>query len=104
MVCHRIVVVFLAILSPTSGSAEFWNGNEVMEYCEPGPKLQYSRFYVTGITDALSGSGLFCLPRGVHVGQVGDVFCKHLRDNPGERHRPAHELAVNAFRSAFPCR
>jgi hypothetical protein len=35
MVCHRIVVVFLAILSPTSGIAEFWNGNEVMEYCEP---------------------------------------------------------------------
>src|SRR3954468_8036937 len=73
MVCHRIVVVFLAILSPTSGIVEVWNGNEVMEYCEPGPKLQYSRFYVTGITDALSGSGFFCLPRGVHVGQVGDI-------------------------------
>jgi Rap1a immunity proteins len=98
------VALLIAMLEPTCAHAEFWSGSEMMEYCEPGPKLQYSRFYVTGITDALSGNGMFCLPSGATAGQVGDVFCKHLRDNPAERHKAARDLAISVFKSAFPCR
>jgi len=44
-----------------------------------------------------------CLPDQVTAGQVADVFCKSLRDNPATRHRAGTLLLETALNQAFPC-
>jgi hypothetical protein len=45
----------------------------------------------------------YCLPKGVIVDQVADVFCKYLRDNPAGRQKNAAVLVTAALNGAWPC-
>jgi hypothetical protein len=45
----------------------------------------------------------YCLPRGATVGQLGEVFCKYLRENPAKRAGSSALLAKLAFAEAWPC-
>jgi hypothetical protein len=47
--------------------------------------------------------GHYCIPKGVTVGQVGDVFCKFLRENPVRRQYVAALLFSTAMTEAWPC-
>jgi hypothetical protein len=47
--------------------------------------------------------GHYCVPEGVTARQVGDVFCKFLRENPERRHYVAALLFSAAMAAAWPC-
>jgi hypothetical protein len=46
----------------------------------------------------------YCMPRKVSIGQLGDVFCAYLKDNPARRTDPSARLAESAFAEAWPCK
>jgi hypothetical protein len=48
--------------------------------------------------------GIFCPPHGVTIQQAADVFCKHLRDRPEERHTTAAIVFGEAMAKAWPCK
>jgi len=48
--------------------------------------------------------GRYCIPEGVTVRQVGDVFCKFLRENPERREYVAALLFQTAMSQAWPCK
>uniref|UniRef100_E6VLM9 Rap1a immunity protein domain-containing protein n=1 Tax=Rhodopseudomonas palustris (strain DX-1) TaxID=652103 RepID=E6VLM9_RHOPX len=45
----------------------------------------------------------YCIPLNATLGQMTDVFCKYLEDNPALRHRSAGGLLIDAMRSTWPC-
>lgn len=59
--------------------------------------------YVTGVTDALHGLGVLCVPVGVTVRQLGTITAKWIRDNPGEWQAPGHVIIYRAMLDPFPC-
>ena len=44
-----------------------------------------------------------CDPKTINHGQRRDIFVKHLKTYPEERHQMAFPLFVKAMRDAFPC-
>lgn len=48
--------------------------------------------------------GQFCIPAGVLLSQVGDVFCDYLKSNPASRHLSANVILVAALKQAWPCK
>jgi hypothetical protein len=69
-----------------------------------------ARGYVAGVNDShnffVASCSLparsFCTPTQVTVGQVTDVVCKYLADNPQHRHYGGALLVVHAIAEAFP--
>lgn len=47
--------------------------------------------------------GNVCVPKGVKLGQMTDVFCQFLRDGPAQRHLEASLLFRKAIVAAWPC-
>jgi hypothetical protein len=45
-----------------------------------------------------------CVPDGSSTGQWQRVLIQYLEANPADLHKSADELAIAAFRKAFPCR
>lgn len=46
----------------------------------------------------------YCIPENVVLSQVGDVFCKYLKDKPEIRQNRADQLLSDALKAAFPCK
>jgi Rap1a immunity proteins len=44
-----------------------------------------------------------CPADNVTIGQMADVICKYLKDNPAERHKLAADLVTQALDLAFRC-
>ena len=53
------------------------------------------------VTERLQG---FCAPKNVTLGQIGDVVCNFLRDNPKERQESGSRLFSQAMKQTWPCR
>ena len=45
----------------------------------------------------------YCVPKGAVVNQVTDIFCKYMRENPAERHKPGHVIFRDSLMKAWPC-
>ncbi|MBX5063186.1 Rap1a/Tai family immunity protein [Rhizobium lentis] len=45
----------------------------------------------------------FCIPKGATSGQIKDVFCKYLNDNPADRAKDSDVILGDALDAAFPC-
>lgn len=45
-----------------------------------------------------------CLPNNSNSGQYVRVLIQYLEANPAELHKSGMDLAIAAFRKAFPCR
>jgi len=46
----------------------------------------------------------FCPPDGTHVSQATNVFLKYLNENPEKAQLEIEDLAIQAFRKAWPCK
>jgi hypothetical protein len=44
-----------------------------------------------------------CVPDGVEMGQLVDVFVDYLASHPSTRHETARSLLKQSFNEAFPC-
>lgn len=91
-----------------SGLALF-NGNDLHKACTDGNK-QFLTGYVGGTFDMLEGAKVqagvksaYCKPRKATLGQLVDITCKWLKENPAQRHRPAALVANMALAEAYPC-
>lgn len=111
----QIVGAILAgLLLVGPASAQFYTGNELLDLCKSSRTLVigYSAGFVEGrqdiVVDADDGmlrtvKPTFCIPDGVTLGQITDVICKALTDNPANRHWSASVLARASINDAFPC-
>ena len=53
----------------------------------------------------LRDGALFCTPeQGVTNGEAARIVLKYLKDNPQKLDQNEVELAIQAFREAFPCK
>jgi hypothetical protein len=59
--------------------------------------------YITGVFD-LGSQIFFQPPGGIVQGQLRQVVIKYLKDHPESLHRPAADLVMEAFQSAWPMR
>ena len=95
-----------------AGSGSFWTGNELWTgICGPQGDEPACNTYVAGVFDGANtmdnyrnSTSLYCAPRSVTVGQLGDMFRKHLRDDPEHRDLYAGTLVVGMLVRAFPCK
>lgn len=96
-------------LAAQGAMANFNNGNNMWEYCQTD--RSYVVGYATGAFDAYEGANKLnpnnytsiCAPKAVTAGQLTDVMCDYLRDNPQDRHFTASSLLWWASNSAWPC-
>jgi len=51
-----------------------------------------------------SQNEIFCVPKGVSIGQLTRVVIKFLKDNPAILHEANTCLIVKALRNAYPCK
>jgi Rap1a immunity proteins len=58
---------------------------------------------VAALGTALVSMKHYCIPKGVTLEQMGDVFCKYLAEKPAERQKSAADLLVSALNGAWPC-
>ncbi|MBY2949487.1 Rap1a/Tai family immunity protein [Rhizobium leguminosarum] len=47
--------------------------------------------------------GDICMPEKATAGQVADVFCKYLKDNPAQRAESGNMLLGKALAASFSC-
>lgn len=93
---------------PTLVSAQFYEGNDILNLCETNKSAAYG--YVAGVIDfheyyvaQTYGSPFFCIPNGVTVRQAADVACEHIKTHVAARHLGAGGLVQGALNIAFPC-
>ncbi len=46
----------------------------------------------------------FCIPKGVELKQLADVFCEYLAETPEDADRPADRLIFSAMVKVWPCK
>jgi len=102
------ILIAAFLLCPAVAQAGFFNGNEAYEQCQDDPLG--ANLYAAGLVDGgltmekwETGRASICPPNGVTVSQAGDMMCKHLEENPADRHLTAASLALNVFGKAWPC-
>lgn len=85
-------------------NAGFLDGNKLHEFCRQ--EDPWGGGWVAGFHDGYHRAARergYCAPADVTIRQMFDVLCGYLKENAGTRHRPASELATEAFTEAFPC-
>jgi hypothetical protein len=120
----RWFAILILALSASSASATFYNGNELYELCQRDRVALYIAGYldkswqdriattyfmpesssknaaVKAVNKAIRG---YCIPERATLGQLGDVVCKYVKENPKDRTKEAVGLINLAFLDAFPC-
>src|SRR5258705_11354152 len=125
----RIIALVVALLIPSQASAEFLNGNRLMEECEgrtpflsgyvagsldkgladlPYLMVLFLKFYDPSkhaehnkhLESAAQMVRNFCKPDNVTLRQIVDVFCKHLKENPADRNKGGAALLDDAVHAA----
>ncbi len=109
----RAVTCAVALMLAWPVMGDLYTGNKLMDWCdETATVLQntYCAMYLSGIMDAESAfvgwkvkTPHFCIPDGVSVNQVRQVFLQYMKAYPEDWHMSAGSLALNAFRQAWPC-
>lgn len=107
-----IALVAFPLLCTPAASVEdyFMTGNDAFPLCESSSVSDIN--VCTGMIMGFVDAGVYydhelwrlvCLPDSVPSQQVRDVYTKHLRDFPADRHHTAIALFVDAMLAAFPC-
>lgn len=119
---RALLIVACLVVTGSAGAATY-TGNRLSELCVSDKSFVLG--YVVGMADkagddiGIASARLagdlrlatllyeienYCIPKEATLGQAVDVFCKFLRDNPGERHLPASVLAAKSFSKVWPCK
>jgi hypothetical protein len=93
------------------------SGKDIKESCQfvvDGPKTEYESamaLHCMGLVRAVLFLGRrlqerdsFCPPDGTHVTKATSVFVKYLNENPEKTQLDIEDLAIQAFRTAWPCK
>ncbi|WP_018184712.1 Rap1a/Tai family immunity protein [Kaistia granuli] len=99
------LVAFFAIMTASSASAYWQDGNKLYDQCEA--QINFGVGYMQGAVDALAlamNEGTFCIPPTVTGKQLRDVVCRDLRENPKDRNLLAALLVFRSVQQAWPCK
>src|ERR1700674_5602594 len=87
---------------------------ESCQFVVDGPKTEYESamgLHCMGFVRAVLFLGRrleerdsFCPPDGTHVTQATNIFVKYLNENPEKTQLDIEDLAIQAFRKAWPCK
>jgi hypothetical protein len=95
--------VAAALMIPSIASAQFMDGNKLMNYLGSDSHIEriHGMGYVIGVHDVYDDT--ICLARGVTTQQASDIVLKFLRENPSKRNLAADILVLVALGKDFPC-
>jgi hypothetical protein len=84
-------------------AAAIYDANEILFSCEKGHIRCI--YYLAGVQDVWSklDSKKYCMPDGVKLEQLKEVFIKYAKENPEKLNFAASSVTINAFKKAFPC-
>ena len=125
-----VMLLACAVAAPVSGQAGTLDGNHLLQMCNNTLKILTGEAIDNDVTDEMmfdagvcigmiagisrtlitlkeSGTSgpIACLPgKPMTNEQAARMILRHLDANREQLHRPGAELAVSAFREAFPCR
>ena len=97
-----VTIVAMSGIGPAKAAAVY-DGNEILFSCEQGNlKCIY---YLAGVHDAWNDrdSKKYCMPDGVKLAELKNVFIKYAKENPEKLNFSASSVTINAFKKAFPC-
>lgn len=83
----------------------FTDGNGVYQVCQGGQNELSCRAIAVSFWDmaAVLRAQDICGPSNMKMGQISDVFLQFLTAHPELRHYAAADIALLAYRQAFPC-
>jgi hypothetical protein len=103
----------LAALSANADGVNFYTGNTLMNLVSSDDRNNVSFDsgvligFIAGTVDANSAawdiSGTACIPHGVSLIQLKEIFKKYLKENPQQWHAPGVVLLGYALGKSFPC-
>lgn len=107
-IAHTAALFFFASQTAAIAGGYFLTGNELLDMCKSS-RLQASGYMMGfaegyAIRDEMGAKPVVCLPNSVMSGQVIDVVCRYLEQNPETRHWSAAYQAHNALVKAWPCK
>jgi hypothetical protein len=116
----KVVAVALSIMIATLGQSiaePVVSGADIKESCQfvvEGAKTDFESgqaLHCMGVVRGILFLGRrleerdrFCPPDGTRVSQATNVFLKHLKENPEKAQLEIEDLAIQAFRKAWPCK
>ena len=97
------LLLFATAVGPAS--ATFVTGNDLLRECKSQVRL-LALGYTAGVADLMESfrTNMICIPKEATVGQLTDVICQYIEQNPGLRHENADYLALSALGDTFPCK
>lgn len=100
----KAAIILAAALAATSASAEFMDGNKLLNYMNSENSTQkgISMGYIMGVTD-MGINFTQCAPSTVTLGQLYDMVKNHLTAFPEVRHKPADLLVNKVLQGTWPC-
>ncbi len=82
--------------------SQYWyDGNVIYESCQKGQGMVVG--FSVAVAEAAAQNKTACIPVGVQAGQIRDVVCRRLTENPSTRHETGFSLATLAIMAAWPC-
>ena len=119
----RILLVLVLCWPVVGYSANYFTGNDMMKNCvgtnSEEPNVNLSKYnscvmYLAGVADAektysnaLQSSSIavddLCLPYGVTLEQIRQVFMRYMQKHPGDWHWNASNLVHIAFAETWFC-
>jgi hypothetical protein len=99
-----LIAALLATIS--FGASANITGKDLLELCRaPEQSREWGQCtgYIIGVAD-LGDQAVFCIPPGkMTYRQLGAIGLKTIIDIPAVQSKPAYEVLVASWASAFPC-
>ena len=97
-----VAVVAMPVIGPAKATA-IYDANEILFSCEQGHLRCI--YYLAGVQDVWNDldSKKYCMPDGVKLAELKEVFIKYAKENPEKLNFAASSVTISAFRKAFPC-
>jgi hypothetical protein len=97
-----VAISTMSIFGPAKAAA-IYDGNEILFSCERGHLRCI--YYLAGVQDVWNDldSKKYCMPDGVQLAELRDVFIKYAKENPEKLNFAASSVTISAFKKAFPC-
>lgn len=107
------VVLIAATVSEAFAEADIHSANAVVSGCRlyDGPTTSHNpRFdpfgqgYCIGLLEGLDYEGVQCRPREITLGQLVRVVLTYIDSRPERMHEDFRVLAIEAMKTAWPCK
>jgi hypothetical protein len=98
-----VAVMVMSGIGPTKAAA-IYDATEILFSCEQGHLRCI--YYLAGVQDAWNDldSKKFCMPDGVELAELKEIFIKYAKENPEKLYLAASSVTISAFNKAFPCK